>query len=123
MHIKTAGKKRRLVMSKSEWLSIGKKAGWTKKASMFDHRNDPEPPEFDEDERAFLGDDEVMGDSVSSMADWITDMALAKGMDELDARQMAKRITKKIADTLGGKWAKQWELDYLGGPEKGEHFE
>jgi len=37
MHIKTAGKKKHLVMSQSEWFEIGKKAGWTKVAqSVYD---------------------------------------------------------------------------------------
>ena len=34
MHIKNAGSKKQLVMSKDEWLEIGKKAGWSRESAF-----------------------------------------------------------------------------------------
>ena len=68
MHIKTANGKKKIVMSRKEWESIGKKAGWTKHAertidewheavdfSTFRQQNVPRRSEQDHDYYEIVG--------------------------------------------------------------------
>ena len=59
MHIKTANDKKKIVISRREWETIGKKAGWTKTAANADYYFNEEclPPDV-ADELVRLGREE-----------------------------------------------------------------
>jgi len=110
---KTAGGKKKIKISKKEWESIGKKAGWMKEAGEFGYvpnLNSPQPKEF---QGVQVGNVAEGMDTSEYQAEILGEMAFKNG------KEATPSLDQKLMELLKGKqtgesaplleaWLKGW---------------